>query len=362
MPKYRDDITALTPYQVGRQLEDVAREHGLDPESIIKLTANESPEGPFPGVIEAAVGALARSNRYPDNDLWELGHALAAELGVERSNLLFGNGSVALLADIANALGGADRNIVYGWPSFVMYRFAAIWSGTAFIEVPLGPDLALDLDAMLEAIDDETSVVFLCNPNNPTGTLKPREEVAAFVDAAPDSVLVVVDEAYHEYVEDDRHSTAIPIALDKSNVVVLRTFSKIYGLAAHRLGFAVGRPETLTELRKAQQPLTVNQVAQAAALASLGQPDELRRRVEANAASRHYLLGVMEERGLPHADSHTNFIYFKMPGEDSGATEHEFTRRGVIIRPMSQGWMRVTIGSELENKRFVEVLDEVMVL
>lgn len=359
MPKYRDEIQALKPYEVGRPIEDVAREQGIDPETIVRLASNESPEGPFPGVIDAALLTLADSNRYPDNDLWDLSHALAEELGIDRSNLLFGNGSVALLADITNSVGAPGSNAVYGWPSFVMYRFAAIWSGIDFHEVPLRPDFTLDMAAIGDAVDDATRVVFLCNPNNPTGTITPSDEIEAFIETMPDTVLVIVDEAYHDFVSDDRYRTAVPIALENPQVLVLRTFSKIYGLAAHRLGYAIGRPETLGEVRKAQQPLTVNMVAQAAALASLGQPEELARRAERNAAARHHLLGVLAERQLPYAESQANFVFFKM-GDDSRAVSEEFTRRGVIIRGMSGGWVRVTIGTEDENRRFVDVLDELL--
>ena len=359
MPKYREEISALKPYEVGRPIEDVAREHGIDPETIIKLAANESPEGPFPGVVEAALEALVDSNRYPDNDLWDLSHALAEELGVHRDNLLFGNGSVALLADLTNSVGGPGRNVVYGWPSFVMYRFAAIWSGTDHVEVPLNEDFTLDLDAMSAAVDENTRVVFLCNPNNPTGTITPSGDIEAFIRTMPESVLVVVDEAYYEFVSDLRYRTAIPLAMENPHVLVLRTFSKIYGLASHRVGYAIGRSETLAEIRKAQQPLTVSQVAQAAALASLGQPDEIARRAERNAASRHHLLGVLAERGLPYAESHTNFVFFKI-GDESPPVAEEFTQRGVIIRPMSGGWLRVTVGTEEENRRFVEVMDEIL--
>ena len=360
MPRYRDDISALRPYEVGWPTEDVAREYGLDPDSIIKLTANESPEGPFPGVIDAAIEALSTANRYPDNDLWDLSHALAGELGIQRDNLLFGNGSVALLADITNAVGGRATNSVYGWPSFVMYRFAAIWSGTAYVEVPLDDKFSFDLNAMAEAINDDTSLVIICNPNNPTGTITPSDDIDAFIDEVPESVLVVVDEAYYEYVDDDRHRTAIPTAVKQENVLVLRTFSKIYSLAAQRIGYAVGHPSTLAELRKVQQPLTVNQVGQVAALATLGQSEEVRRRAQANSAARHHLTGVMDERGLQYAESHTNFLFFKL-GDDSRHATEEFTKRGVIIRPMSEGWVRVTFGSEVENKTFVSVLDEVLV-
>lgn len=360
MPIYRPEIAALSPYEVGRPISEVARELGLDPDSIVRLTANETPEGPFPGVDAATGRAVAQANRYPDNDLWDLSHALAGELGVDRSNLLFGNGSVALLVDAVNAVGGPGTSVVYGWPSFVMYRFAAIWAGSDYVEVPLTEGHVFDLDAMRGAIGNETRVVFVCNPNNPTGTIVSHEELASFVASVPDSVLVVVDEAYYDFVDDGRYRTAIPIALERDNVLVLRTFSKIYGLAAQRIGYAVARSELISGLRRAQQPLTVNSVAQAAALASLGQPEEVSRRARANAAARHHLMGVMAERGLDHAESHTNFVYFQMPAEDSKAVAEQFTARGVIIRPMAGGWMRVTVGSEPENERFVETLDEVL--
>ncbi len=360
MPEFRSEIAALTPYEVGRPIEDVARELGLDPNSIIRLTSNESPDGPFPGVIEAATAVLVGSNRYPDPDVWDLSHGLADHLGVSRENLLFGAGSTALVAEIALALGGAGTSLVYPWPSFIMYRFAATWAASRAVEVPLDDQYRLDLDAMAGAIDDSTRLVFVCNPNNPTGTVREAAAVEDFVRSVPDSVLVVVDEAYYDFVTDPAYGTAIPLAIELPNVVVLRTFSKAYALASHRIGYAVGPETILQEIRKAQSPLTVNQVAQAAALASLGQPEEMERRVAANAAGRHHLLGVMAERGLDHASSQTNFIYFKMPGDDSKAVGDDFSRRGVIIRPMSKGWMRVTVGRSDENEKFVRVLDELL--
>ena len=356
MLRFRQEIAALRPYKVGRQLEDVARAHGLDPTDIVKLTANEGPEGPFPGVVEASSKVLGQSNRYPDNACWDLGHALADELDVDFSNLLFGAGSVALLAEIASALGGPETNIVYGWPSFVMYRFAAIWAGSGFVEVPLLDDLSLNLDAMRDAIDDATTVVVVCNPNNPTGTIKAADAIERFIDSVPESVLVVVDEAYHEFVTDSRYRSEIPLAVSRPNVVVLRTFSKIYALAALRIGYAVATPELLTELRKVQAPLTVNRVAQVAALASLGQPDELERRRSVNAARRHHLAGALSERGLRIGQSHTNFIYFEL-GERTDAVIERMTSNGVIIRGMGGGWARVTIGADEENRRFIEALD-----
>lgn len=360
MPVFRPDIASLTPYEVGRPIADVAREHGFDPERVIKLASNESPEGPFPGVIEAAAAAMARSNRYPNPDCWDLGQKLSGELGVDFSNLLFGAGSVALLSEIAHAVGGPRTKAVYGWPSFVMYRFVSVWAMTKPVEVPLDSSYELDLERIASTVDEDTRVVYLCNPNNPTGTIKSRAELEAFFDAVPDSVLVAVDEAYHDFVTDGRYETSIPMALQRPNVVVLRTFSKIYSLAAQRIGYAVGQPETLGLIRRAQAPLTVNHVAQAAAFASLGQPEEVRRRREANAAARRHVEGVLAERGLESPRSHTNFVAFEMPARDSAALGDAFLRRGVIMRALSRGWMRVTLGSEEENRRFAEVLDEVM--
>jgi len=360
VPTFRPDIEGLTPYEVGRPIADVARELGFDQERVIKLASNESPEGPFPGVIEAAAEAMRWANRYPNPDCWELGHRLAEELGVEFESLLFGAGSVALLAEIAQSVGGPGTRAVYGWPGFVMYRFVSVWAMTEYVEVPLDDNHELDLEAIAAAVDDDTRAVYLCNPNNPTGTIKGPEEIEAFVDAIPESVLVAIDEAYHDFVTDERYQTAIPLALRRPNVVVLRTFSKIYSLAAQRIGYAVGRPETLGLIRRAQAPLTVNQVAQAAALASLGQADEVKRRRDANAAARRYLEAVFAERGLESPQSHTNFVAFSMPSGDSGRLAEAFLRRGVIMRPLSRGWMRVTVGSEEENRRFVEVLDEIL--
>ena len=349
----------MTPYKVGRQLADVAREHGLDPGDIIKLTANEGPEGPFPGVVEAAATVLAGSNRYPDNDCWDLGHALADLEGIRFENVLFGAGSVALLAEAAIAATGPGTNMVYGWPSFVLYRFAAIWADCEPREVPLGAAHALDIDAMRSAIDENTRMVIVCNPNNPTGTIAPADEIEAFIGSIPESVLVIVDEAYHEFVTDPSYRSEIPLAVSRPNVVVLRTFSKIYALAGHRIGYAIGQPEVLTELRKAQAPLTVSQVAQAAALASLGQRDEVERRRADNERRRHHLVVALKERNLDMAESHTNFIFFYLGDRDQAVIE-TMAAQGVLIRPMSGGWVRVTIGSEEENKRFIEALDNAL--
>lgn len=356
---FRPEIADLEPYVAGRPIEDVVREHGISASQVVKLASNESPEGPFPGVVEAVVDALAESNRYPEDEAWDLVTALAVDLGVDSSQLLLGNGSVALISNIANAVGGPGTNMVFGWPSFVMYRLAAVWAGSEPRAISLDGELRLDLGAMSDAIDEHTRVVFVCNPNNPTGSVVAGSDVEEFVRSLPSSLLVVVDEAYHEYVDDPGYYSMAPLVKEIPNLVVLRTFSKIFALAAFRIGYGIAAAETLSEIRKGVAPFTVNRLAQAAALASLGQPEELARRAKLNAAGRRALKSALDDRGLQTADSQTNFIFFKTPGDSQDLVD-KMTRHGVIVRPVPAGWARVTVGSEAENQRFVEVLDLVL--
>lgn len=360
MPILRPEIEAIPPYEVGRPIEDVVREYGVDPSEVVKLTANESPFGPFPGVVEAITREAAGLNRYPDNQAWALGGRLAEELGVRHENLLFANGSTAHLADFAAAVGGPGTSLVYPWPSFIMYRYAAAWAGSQAVEVALDAGHGVDLAAIGDAIDERTRMVILCNPNNPTGTILDAGDLSDFIAGVPESVLVVVDEAYAEFVEDPSFRTTTELAVEAPNVLTLRTFSKIYALAGLRVGYAVGNAETLARLRRGQQPLTVNRIGQAAALASLGQPEEVQRRVQANSAGRHHLAGAIEERGLLQVRSHTNFVLFQMAESDSAAVAREFTKRGVIIRPAVDGWLRVTVGLPEENRRFVDAMDDII--
>ena len=359
MPTFRRDLTAMSPYMPGKSAEQVAREIGMDPNEIIKLASNESPEGPFPGVAEAVAAVLEQSHRYPEDDQEELAAAAAKYVGVPIDHLWFGNGSVSLLGHIALMVGGPGTSSVYGWPSFVMYDILSRWAMTDPVAVPLDDRFRFDLDAIRASMRDDTTVVYLCNPNNPTGTIVPADDIEAFIASIPDSVLVVVDEAYHEFVADPAYRTAVPVALERDNVIVLRTFSKVFGLAAHRLGYGIAHPETLEDLRKAQAPVSVTTVSQAAGAVSLGQTAEIERRVAANAAARHQMLGVVAERGLDHAHSETNFVFFRLDGESSDVAAR-FEYLGVIIRPMAEGWQRVTIGSEEENAKFVAALDTVI--
>jgi len=358
VPTFRADLDSIKPYIPGRPIEEVAREIGIDPDSVVKLASNESPYGPFPGVVEAAAAALAESNRYPDNDLHDLATALAKTVGAPTDHLWFGAGSTGLISAIATAVGGPGTSSVYAWPSFVMYRIVSRIAMTEPIEVPLTPDMALDLEAMEAAVRNDTTLMYVCNPNNPTGRVVDTGSVERMIGSLPDRVLVVVDEAYHHYVDDPGYQTLIPVALETPNLVVLRTFSKIYGLATLRVGVAIGVPDTLAELRKTQAPFTVSQVAQVAATVSLGNDAELARRIAANAAARFSLTDALNERGIRVTGSETNFVFARL-GHGSFDVGQAFTEHGVIIRPISGGWARITIGTPDENLHFLEALDRI---
>lgn len=356
MPTYRPDLAEIAPYEPGLPIEEVARRHGLDPSSIIKLASNESPYGPFPAAVEAMTEAAGHTNRYPDNEGYELREALAKHLGMDQSAIWLGGGSSELLRTISLAVGGPGTNAVYAWPSFVIYRLGSMWAMSERREIPLDSEHRHDLGAMADAVDDETTVVFVCNPNNPTGTHVPSDEVERFVLSLPERITVVVDEAYYEFVTAADYRTLAPLAAERPNLIVARTFSKIYALASLRVGYAIAHPQTITEMRRAQAPFTVTQPGQAAAAASLGDTSRVAARVEDNARGRRLLFDALADRGIPHADSQANFVWFQSGADDPGLA---YTQAGVIIRTFGSRWIRVTVGTDDENTRFLSALDQI---
>lgn len=348
-------MARIPPYEAGRPIEEVARSVGLDPATVIKLASNESPIPPFPEVVEAIAAAAAASNRYPDNDCYLLAEAVAERLRIEPANLMFGGGSSELLRVISLAIGGKATSAVYPWPSFVIYRLGSVLAGSTPIEVPLTADHHLDLDAMFVALRADTKVVFLCNPNNPTGTHRSASDVTAFIDAVPEKVLVVVDEAYSEYATAADYGSAMELALGRPNVIVLRTFSKIYSLASLRVGYAIGQPSTLADLRRAQAPFTVNGLAQVAALTAIRYPLRVDQRARFNAEERTRLEKELAARQLEFVPSQANFVYLR-PRDDEGEAFNGFLHKGVIVRQFG-GWIRVTIGTMDENDKFLDALD-----
>jgi histidinol-phosphate aminotransferase len=354
MPSIRPEVSRLAPYEAGRPIEEVARQYGFSPDDVVKLASNESPEPPFPEALEAIAAAALSINRYPDNGWEELAEAVGGWLSVRGENLMFAGGSSELLRVFSLAVAGASTSTVYPWPSFIIYRLAPTLAGSTLIEVPLTSRMGLDAEALVEAVRPDTTLLFVCNPNNPTGGYVSGDAVEYVIDNVPERVLVVVDEAYFEYVTAPDYRSALPAALERSNVVVTRTFSKIFGLAALRVGYAIGRPETLRELRRAQAPFTVGSLGQAAAIASLRHPERIWARQRSNDAERSRLSKELLAREIEFVPSQTNFIFMKAP---AGADTPELLlRRGVIVRGFKD-WMRVTIGTAEENDRFLQVLD-----
>ena len=355
VPRFRPDLSDIPIYRPGRPIEEVMEDFGL--ESVIKLASNECPYPPFPEVQAVIASESARVNRYPDNQQRALRRAVAEFLSVAPDQLWFGGGSSELLLISALAMGGPGASAVYPWPSFGLYRIASRVARSAGIEVPLDEDWRMDLDAMAASIRSDTTLVYLCNPNNPTGTHVSGAAVQEFVDRVPEDVLVVIDEAYHEFVQAVDFHTSLPLAVERDNVVVAHTFSKAYGLAGLRLGYMVGGSETLDQLGRIQLPFTVSSLAQAAAIEALRHQDQVAERMQANAAGLKLLTEGLDARGIRYADSQTNFLYLFPPG--AGWTG-ELLARGVIVREFPEGAVRLTVGTESENLRFLEAVDELL--
>lgn len=332
---------------------------GLDPATVVKLASNESPLPPFPEVIDAIAAAAAGSNRYPDNDWFQLAEAVATRLQIDPDHLMFGGGTSELLRVISLAVGGEATSAVYPWPSFIIYRMGTVLAGSTPIEVPLTADYHLDLDAMANAVRSDTTVVFVCNPNNPTGTHRSAADVTAFIDSILPRTLVVVDEAYFEYVSASDYRSSLDMALSRPNVVVLRTFSKIYSLASLRVGFAVGQPATLADLRRAQAPFTVSGLAQTAAITAVRYPNRVEERAQFNHEERSRIEKALAEREIEHVPSQANFVYLHPEGIREEPFQ-AFLQLGVIVRQFGGGWIRVTVGSVEENDRFLQALDSLL--
>jgi histidinol-phosphate aminotransferase len=340
-----DDVPAYKP---GRPPER------SDGRPTYKLSSNENPYPPLPGVLAAATEAAAQMNRYPDMGAVELLEALSARFGVPVSDLAVGTGSVALLYHLLQATVVDGDEVVYAWRSFEAYPIAVQLTGATSVQVPLTADARHDFKAMEAAITDRTKVVLVCTPNNPTGPVVHRDELVAFLDAVPSNVLVVVDEAYREFVRDTDVVDGVELYRDRPNVLVLRTFSKAYGLAGFRVGYAVGHPPVVAAIRKCALPFGVSYVAQAAAIASLAVEDELLERVDALVEERQRVVGELRAAGWNVPESETNFVWLEL-GDETVKFAEAVQAEGVSVRPFPGDGVRVTIGEREANDLFLAV-------
>lgn len=346
----RADLDTLPSYVPGRSPADLARELGL-PEAI-KLASNEVPYGPLPGVVDAVAEAAAGAHRYPDMGVVALRDALAEKYGVAADRIATGCGSVALAEHLARVTCLPGDEIVYSWRSFEAYPIIAATTAATSVRVPNTGGHGHDLEAMADAITDATRMMLVCNPNNPTGTSVRRAELDRFLDSVPSDVLVVLDEAYREFVTDADVPDGLEVYGDRPNVVVLRTLSKAWGLAGLRIGFAIAQPEVAATVRKVVTPFSANAAAQAAALAALRQADEVARRCALVVAERDRVTEAIRRLFPDVPSSQANFVWLPL-GDRAVEFGAACEKQGVIVRPFAGDGVRVTIGTPEENDAFL---------
>jgi histidinol-phosphate aminotransferase len=361
---FRPPIRDLVPYEPGKPVEEVQRELGLA--RVVKLASNEGPFGPFPEALEAIARSAPELNRYPDGGAYRLRAALAQLHDLRFDEVAVGAGSDGLVDGLSQIALDPGDEIVCGWPSFPSYVIGARKLGAVPRMVPLRDD-RYDLEAMLGAITPRTKLVYVCHPNNPTGTMNSRAELDAYFEGVPDHVLNVLDQAYFEYIDDPDYADGIAEYLKAGHrVVVLRTFSKLFGLAGVRVGYALAAPAVVTALGKVRRAFDITTPAQEAALASLDDRQEVERRRLENAAQRPELERILREHGLePAGPAVANFLYCDI-GEDSRPLFEQLLREGVIVRP-THGFgaptaIRVTVGTADENAFLARALDRVQAL
>jgi histidinol-phosphate aminotransferase len=357
----RPSVEALQPYQPGKPVEDVQRELGL--ERVIKLASNEGPFGPFPAALEALERSARDLNRYPDGGVYRLHEALAERHGVSFDEVSVGAGADGCIDMLSQAVLDPGDRIVCGWPSFPSYVIYARKQGAEAALVPLA-DHTYDLDALLGAIDERTKLVYICHPNNPTGTMSSADDLDRYFERVPGHVLTVVDQAYFEYIDRDDYPDAVERYLKAGRrVAVLRTFSKIYGLAGLRVGYAVGPAAVCAAMAKVRRPFDLTTPAQLAALASIGDDAELARRRAVNAVGLERLESLLRGHGFDVIPSVGNFVYVDT-GVDAAGLFDRLLHEGVIVRPLagfgSPTAIRVSVGTPDELDVFAEALGRVL--
>lgn len=352
-------VCDLVAYEPGKPIDETARELGLDPSSIVKVASNENPLGPSPKAKAAMKEALEEAHIYPDGGGFRLREALAASVGLDRSNVVIGNGSNEIIELLCHTFLNGRTGLIAAEHAFVVYKLMATLFGANYIEVP-DPGFIHDLDGMADAIDETTRLVFIANPNNPTGTMVDQQAIDRFMDRLPEHVIAVFDEAYIEFPENAPDT--LRYVREGRNVCVLRTFSKLHGLAALRVGYGLAPAHIANLLQKARQPFNVNAIAQAGALAALNDREHMDRTLEVNREGMAFYEKELTARGLEFVPSFANFLLVKTGSGDR--VFKEMLAQGVIVRAMSSyklpEWVRISIGTAAQNRRCLEVLDSVL--
>jgi histidinol-phosphate aminotransferase len=339
--RLRPELADLPAYTPGRTVPGA-----------IKIASNETVDGPLPSVREAIAKSTDLINRYPDNGYVELKERLAKHVDVAPENISVGSGSVSLCQQLIQITSTVGDEVLFAWRSFEIYPLQVRTAGATPVQVPLR-DHTHDLDAMLAAITDRTRLIFVCNPNNPTSTVVDPAALARFVAAVPPHILIAIDEAYVEYIRDGLLPDSVGLVRAHDNVVVLRTFSKAYGLAGLRIGYAIGDPDVITTLGKVYVPFTATSVSQAAAIASIDAADELLARTDAVVAERARVTAALREYGYTVPDSQANFVWLPLPGRAQAFAEASADNR-IIVRPYGDDGVRVTVAAPHESDAFLE--------
>ncbi|MFI1681560.1 MULTISPECIES: histidinol-phosphate transaminase [unclassified Streptomyces] len=349
-PRLRAELEGIPTYKPGKPAA------AADGPAAYKLSSNENPYPPLPGVMESALAAAGSFNRYPDMACTALMSELADRFGVPTSHIATGTGSVGVAQQLLQATSGPGDEVIYAWRSFEAYPIITQVSGATSVRVPLTDGEVHDLDAMADAITDRTRLIFVCNPNNPTGTVVRRAELERFLDRVPSDVLVVLDEAYREFIRDPEVPDGIEIYRDRPNVCVLRTFSKAYGLAGLRVGFAVAHEPVAAALRKTAVPFGVSQLAQDAAVASLRAEDELMGRVGSLVNERTRVVEALRGQGWTVPETQANFVWLRL-GDRTADFAAACEKAGVVVRPFAGEGMRATIGETEANDIFLHAAE-----
>lgn len=353
----RREIASLPVYQPGKPIELIAREHGIEVGSVLKLASNENPLGPPPGAIAAIQRGAAGVGLYPDNSGFELVQALCRKLGLKPDQITLGAGSNEIFYRLADLFASPEAEVVIGEYAFISYRIACLLAGARIVAVPM-PKLSHDLQAMREAVTERTRLVFLPNPNNPTGTGLPVAEVEAFARSLPEWVVFCYDEAYAEYEEESLNVQAL--IADGVKIIATRTFSKVYGLAGLRIGYGYSDPSLAELLNRVRPPFNTGNLAQAAAIAALEDDAWVVRSRQANTEGRRQLREGLEQLDLPVSGEQGNFLLFSLENAESVA--HGLQEMGIIVRPLAgyglPDHLRVSIGTEVQNARFLEALSQ----
>ena len=356
MIRVSENIKNITPYVPGKPIEELERELGIS--GSIKLASNENALGPSPKAIAAIKKAVEGLNRYPDGSGFYLSQALAKKYGVALNQIILGNGSNELIELVVRTFVQPGDEIISADPTFVVYRMITEAAGGTNVIVPCR-DMRHDLDAMAERITPKTRIVFIANPNNPTGTMNAKAEMDRFMDRVPDHLIVAVDEAYFEYVTHADYPDSLDFLKTGKNVLALRTFSKIYGLAGLRIGYGITTPEIAELMNKVRQPFNTNSLAQVGALAALADRKHVEKSIAINNEGKQFLYQTFQRLGVSYIPTETNFIMFetRLDGRELYTT---LLKQGVIIRPMGGNRLRVTIGLPEENARFVNELEKIV--